>query len=60
MARTYQPTLRELLHVIAIFVARWRVKILAGMTSEQAAALTAFEMALIALQESLGDQPVNP
>jgi hypothetical protein len=60
MARNYQPTLRALLHSVAIFIARWRVLILAGMTPQQAAALATFEVGLRDLQEQLGVDPVDP
>lgn len=59
MARTYQPTLRSLLHMIASFIGRYRVLILAGMTPDAAAALATFEVGLTQLQSELGAEPVN-
>lgn len=60
MARTYQPTLRSLLHILSTFIGRYRVLILSGMTPEQAVALATFEAGLVSLQEQLGETPINP
>lgn len=59
MARTYQPSLRRLLHLIAVFIGRYRVLLAAGMTPDQAAALATFEVGLTGLQTQLGEEPVN-
>lgn len=60
MARNYQPTLRELLRRIAVFVARYKSLILAGMSPEQAAALATFEVGLAGLTDALGAPPIDP
>jgi hypothetical protein len=53
-ARNYQPTLRRLLHTINRFIARYQALIRAGMTSDEAAALTVFSVALEDLINQLG------
>lgn len=60
MARNYQPTLRELTRILAVFIARWKEGILAGMTPEQATALATFEVGLNTLISALGPNPIDP
>ena len=60
MARTYQPTLRRLLHVVQIFIGNYQPQLEAGMTAPQVTALLAFITCLINLVSALGEEPTNP
>lgn len=53
-ARTYQPSLRRLCHQIYVFIGRYQALLAQGMTSEQAAYLTALSLALQNMLNSLG------
>jgi len=60
MARTYLPTLRDLLHIVQVYISGHQPQLEANMTAPQVTALLAFISCLIDLVSALGAEPVNP
>jgi hypothetical protein len=60
MARTYLPTMRDLLHLISVYVGRYQASLEAGMTPTQKTAFLAFIVCLVDLISALGPEPTNP
>lgn len=54
-ARNYQPTLRRFLHQLSRFITRYNVLMRAGMTSDQAVALTVLSAAVEDMAILLGE-----